>query len=311
MLWKQALQMNRPVLLLGSGSNVLFLENYTGIVLLNRIKGIVIQEDAEAWYVHVGAGELWHDLVTYTINRQIPGLENLALIPGYTGSAPIQNIGAYGVELQDFCKYVDIIQLDNGKKIRLSALECQFGYRDSIFKHNYRDNYAIVAVGLRFSKFWRPVLNYGELRLLNPHHITPRQIFDTVCTMRRNKLPNPKIGNAGSFFKNPLIDTKTATQLLTCYPDIPYYPQTNGGVKIAAGWLIDRCKLKGYQFGNAAVYEKQALILINVGHANGSEIATLAKYVRDYVADKFAIWLEPEVRFIGAEGEVDAIGALS
>ncbi|PLK57793.1 UDP-N-acetylenolpyruvoylglucosamine reductase [Candidatus Palibaumannia cicadellinicola] len=310
MLWKHALQINRPALLLGSGSNVLFLENYTGTVLLNRIKGIVIREDAEAWYLHVGAGEVWHDLVIYTLERKIPGLENLALIPGYIGSAPIQNIGAYGVALQDLCEYVDIIQLDHGTKLRLNALECQFGYRDSIFKHRYRENVAIVAVGLRLSKFWRPVLNYGNLKQLDTHNVTPRQIFDTICAMRRNKLPNSKTGNAGSFFKNPLIDTKTAAQLLACYPDAPYSPQTNGGIKLAAGWLIDRCKLKGYQVGHAAVYEKQALILINIGQASGLEIATLAKYVRYIVADKFAIWLEPEVRFIGAEGEVDAIGAL-
>ncbi|AKZ66036.1 UDP-N-acetylmuramate dehydrogenase [Candidatus Palibaumannia cicadellinicola] len=312
MLWRNALKSNRPVLLLGSGSNVLFLDHFNGTIILNRIKGLIIKEDKHSWYLHAGAGEVWHDIVTYTINRNIPGLENLALIPGYIGSAPIQNIGAYGIELKNVCEYVDIIQLDNGNKYRLSTIECMFSYRDSIFKHYYRDKVAIVAVGLRLSKNWQPVLSYGNLMLLDKHKVTPLQIFNLVCAIRINQLPDiTKTGNAGSFFKNPLINTKKIAQLVTCYPTIPYFSQNNGMVKLVAGWLIDKCQLKGYKFGNAAVYEKKASILININNnASGIEILALAKYIRYFVANKFAIWLEPEVRFIGSEGEVDAIKTL-
>ncbi|UVK78601.1 MAG: UDP-N-acetylenolpyruvoylglucosamine reductase [Sodalis sp. Ffu] len=313
MLWRQANKENRPILLLGGGSNVLFLESYSGTVLLNRVKGITINEDNEAWHLHVGAGEIWHELVIYSLKRQMPGLENLALIPGCVGSAPIQNIGAYGVELQQLCEYVDILQLKTEKKSRISATECQFSYRKSIFvKHHLRHDYAIVAVGLRLRKTWKPVLSHGDLTKLDLHSVTPRQIFDAVCTTRRNKLPDPAMaGNAGSFFKNPVLKAKTANQLLTHYPDAPHYLQPDGRVKLAAGWLIDHCKLKGYQLGDAVVHDKQALVLINIGQATGDEIAALARYVRRQVAKKFAIWLEPEVRFIASQGEVDAIGVLS
>lgn len=311
MLWRQASK-GKPVLLLGGGSNVLFLDNYSGTVLLNRIKGITIREDKEAWHLHVGAGEIWHKLVTYSLERKMSDLENLALIPGYVGSAPIQNIGAYGVELQQICEYVEILQLKTGEKRRLSASECQFGYRESIFKNYLRDNCAIVAVGLRLRKIWQPIINYGDLAQLDAHSVTPRQIFDIICTIRRSKFPDPNMaGNAGSFFKNPIIGAEKASQLLKRYPDAPYYPQPNGGIKLAAGWLIDRCQLKGYQLGRAAVHDKQALVLINYGQATGGEVAALARYVRRQVGNKFAIWLEPEVRFIAAQGEVDAVRVLA
>lgn len=311
--WQDAMKKNLPVLLLGEGSNVLFLEDFLGTVLLNRIKGITITEDENAWHLHVGAGEKWHDLVNYSLDLNMPGLENLALIPGCVGSAPVQNIGAYGVELKDVCEYVDILLLDNGKKRRLSAVECQFAHRQSVFMHSYRDNCAIVAVGLKLKKAWKPVLRYADLSKLNANNITPREIFDIVCAIRRRKLPDPEqIGNAGSFFKGPVINAKDAAQLLKCYPDAPHYPQPNGDVKIAAGWLIERCQLKGLKLGGAAVYEKHALVLINdTGHATGDDIAALATYIRQQVAHKFAIWLEPEVRFIAADGEVDAISFLS
>lgn len=304
-LWQESIVKNEPILLLGEGSNVLFLENFNGTVVLNRIKGIVASEDVDAWHLHVGAGELWHDLVIYTLDQNMPGLENLALIPGCVGSAPIQNIGAYGIEFHQFCEYVDVIHLVDGKRRRFSAIECQFGYRDSIFKHYFRENYAIVAVGLRLHKAWRPTLNYGELIHLDPNSITPRRIFDTVCVIRRSKIPDPKlIGNAGSFFKNPIVDANTAHRLQTLYPDAPNYLQTDGRVKFAAGWLIDHCQLKGYRIGDAAVHNNQALVLINVGQATGSDIMALAKHVHQKVAEKFSIRLESEVRLIGAEGEV-------
>ncbi|MCR3756820.1 MAG: UDP-N-acetylenolpyruvoylglucosamine reductase [Sodalis sp. Ppy] len=311
-LWRQATARKLPVLVLGGGSNVLFLENYAGTALLNRIKGIAVSEDADAWYVHAGAGELWDDLVNACLDLSIPGLENLALIPGYVGSAPIQNIGAYGVELQQFCEYVDVIQLETSVKRRLSAAECQFGYRESIFKHDLCEHYAIVAVGLRLTKSWRPVLHYGALTYLDTRRVTPRQIYDTVCAARRSKLPDPTLtGNAGSFFKNPVISAFETEHLLRCYPDVPHYIQPDGKVKLAAGWLIECCGLKGYQLDGAAVHDKQMLVLINTGKTSGSNIAALARYVRRQVADRFAIWLEPEVRFISAQGEVDAVEIIS
>ncbi|CUX96561.1 UDP-N-acetylmuramate dehydrogenase [Candidatus Doolittlea endobia] len=311
-LWRQAADNATPALVLGSGSNVLFLENYVGTVLLNRIEGLTIEEHPDAWHLHVSAGEMWHDLVRTCLEQDMPGLENLALIPGCVGAAPIQNIGAYGVELRQFCNYVDVLQLVNGTLLRLNATECQFGYRDSVFKHVLRERYAIVAVGLRLAKAWQPVLTYGDLARLNPQRVTPRLIYDMVCTMRRTKIPDPIFqGNAGSFFKNPVVDALKATQLLSRYPDAPHYPQSEGRVKLAAGWLIDRCGLKGYRLGNAAVHDKQALVLVNVNNATGEDISALARYVRQQVAKRFGVWLEPEVRFIGAFGEVNAVKAIT
>lgn len=305
--WQHALKEDRPILLLGAGSNVIFLDNFAGVVLLNRIKGITLREDLDTWYLHVGAGEIWHDLVTYSIDQNMPGLENLALIPGYVGSAPIQNIGAYGVELRQVCEYVDILLLVDGERRRISADECQFAYRESIFKHQ-RGNCAIVAVGLKLKKAWKPILSYGELAHFDVNSITPYQIFDAVCAVRCSKLPDPAhIGNAGSFFKNPVIDAASSDQLLKFYPNAPHYTQPDGKVKLAAAWLIDRCQLKGYKIGGASVHDKQALVLINNGQATGSDIAELAKYVRQKVADKFGIWLEPEVCFIGTYGEIDVV----
>ncbi len=312
MYWQKAKRQSLPVLLVGSGSNILFLEDFSGTLLLNRIMGINVTEDENAWHVHVGAGEDWHGLVSFTLEQGMAGLENLALIPGRTGSAPIQNIGAYGVELKKVCEYVDLVDLYSGAKKRLSAAECRFGYRDSIFKHDYRESYAIVAVGFILNKTWCPVLTYGDLTRLDSRSATPRQVFDTVCAMRRGKLPDPAVmGNAGSFFKNPVVNAEAAQNLLRHYPDAPHYPQPSGDMKLAAGWLIDQCALKGFRLGAAAVHAKQALVLVNSGHATGGEIAALARYIRRQVAEKFNVWLEPEVRFIAADGEVDAVGVLS
>nr|WP_314427646.1 UDP-N-acetylmuramate dehydrogenase [uncultured Erwinia sp.] len=310
--WQLSQRQNEPTLLLGEGSNVLFIEDFSGQVIINRLKGIEIQEHNDAWLLHVGAGENWHQLVELTLNEGVPGLENLALIPGCAGSAPIQNIGAYGVELEQVCAYVDVINLADGHIQRLTSEQCLFGYRDSIFKHQYRDSFAIVALGLRLSKAWKPVLSYGDLKELDPQTVTPRQIFDAVCHMRRSKLPDPRVtGNAGSFFKNPLVSAEAATELQKNYPTIPLYPQETGDVKLAAGWLIDRCELKGFSQGGAAVHGKQALVLINSENATGKDIVDLARIVRQRVAEKFNVWLEPEVRFIAANGEINAVEALA
>lgn len=307
-VWQSANALHQPVLILGEGSNVLFLDTFHGTVIINRIKGIEVTEQPEAWQLHIGAGENWHRLVEHTLQLGMAGLENLALIPGCVGSSPIQNIGAYGVELQRVCAYVDCVELATGKTQRVSATECRFGYRDSIFKHEYQDRYAIVAVGLRLMKQWQPVLTYGDLARLDPATVTPQQVFDSVCHMRRTKLPDPKIsGNAGSFFKNPVVAKDVAEALLSQFPNAPHYPQPDGSVKLAAGWLIDQCELKGVSIGGAAVHRQQALVLINAGNATSEDVVNLAHLVREKVGEKFNVWLEPEVRFIGQTGEVNAV----
>lgn len=310
--WLSSQKTQRPFLLLGEGSNVLFLENFAGIVVLNRIKGIEVTERADEWLLHVGAGENWHQLVVYTLAHNIPGLENLALIPGCVGSAPIQNIGAYGIELQSLCEYVDVMNLETRDVIRLSARECHFGYRESVFKHAYREGYAIIAVGFRLNKNWQPKLTYGDLTRLDASRVTPQQIFDSVCQMRRSKLPDPTVtGNAGSFFKNPIVDITLAENLRKQYPAMPFYPQADGQVKLAAGWLVEQAGLKGFCLGGASVHQQQALVLINKDDATGDDVKALATHVRNTVAGIFSVWLEPEVRFISSLGETNAVEALS
>lgn len=310
--WRTAQDNNEPVLVLGEGSNVLFLEDFAGTVILNRIMGAEFTEQPDSWLLHVGAGENWHHLVERTLSQGIPGLENLAMIPGCAGSSPIQNIGAYGVELKDVCHYVDCLELNTGQRVRLPATACQFGYRDSIFKHAFQDKYVIIAIGLLLNKHWTPVLSYGDLVRLDKSSVTPSQVFDTVCHMRQTKLPDPRIqGNAGSFFKNPVISQEQAEELQAQYPNMPRYAQPGGTVKLAAGWLIDQCALKGHRIGGAAVHQQQALVLINEDAATSQDIVALAHYVRDCVSKKFNVWLEPEVRFISRHGEVSAVEAIA
>lgn len=302
--WKKDYNRGLSLLILGEGSNVLFLENYKGVVLLNRIKGIFITENRTEWKLHVGAGEKWSELVVRTINNNIPGLENLACIPGCVGAAPINNIGAYGIELSQVCEYVDVLELQNGNRIRFNCSDCYFQYRESIFK-NYLYKYIIIFVGLKLNKFWKPVLHYAELRYLDINSVTPRQILNMIILIRQKKLPNPIInGNAGSFFKNPIVNHTIASSLLKEYSNMPYYLQSDGKIKLLAGWLIEHCKLKGYILGEVSVYHKQALVLINHRQkATGTEVAALALYIHNKVLNKFNIYLEPEVRFIGSSGE--------
>lgn len=303
-------KINEPIIVLGEGSNVLFTEDFEGTVVINRLKGIQIQEQDDAWCLHVNGGENWHDLVEHTLRENMPGLENLALIPGCVGSAPVQNIGAYGVELKEVCEYVDLLNLNDGTVKRMSNEECHFGYRESIFKH--LPEHVIVAVGFRLKKNWQPALHYGELRELNRNTVTPRRIFETVCKVRRSKLPDPKItGNAGSFFKGPIVSQNRAEELLRQYPDMPHYQHSNNQMKIPAGWLIDRCQLKGFRIGDAAVSATHALVLVNFGNAAGKDIVSVARHVRQKVAHTFGIYLEPEVRFIAAHGFITAKEALA
>ncbi|MGR5144828.1 UDP-N-acetylmuramate dehydrogenase [Photobacterium sp. DNB23_23_1] len=303
-IWQDERYRELPKLILGQGSNILFCEDFAGVVILNRIVGIDVEETAQAFMLHVGAGEDWHRLVTQTVEQGMPGLENLALIPGCVGSSPIQNIGAYGVELKDICAYVDTVELETGKQRRLTAAECQFGYRDSIFKHALKDSHAITAVGLKLLKAWKPVVSYGPLAQFKPDIVTAREILSAVCDIRQAKLPDPKVlGNAGSFFKNPLVEPDVVKHLLAQYPAMPHYPQPDNLEKLAAGWLIDQCQLKGHQIGGARVHDQQALVLVNYHHADVQDVLQLAQYVVDCVKDKFGIQLEHEVRFMAAAQE--------
>ena len=294
---------SQPRLVLGGGSNVLFCNDFAGLVVLNRLKGIQLQDEGEHWLLHVAAGEGWHQLVCHALQQGWYGLENLALIPGTVGAAPVQNIGAYVVELASVCAYVEAFNWQSGQLERINAVDCHFGYRDSIFKHACQNSHFITAVGLRLPKAWTPVLGYGPLAALGDAP-TAQAIFDTVCATRSAKLPDPAVlGNAGSFFKNPVVTTALADTLKQQYPHMPCYPAGEGGAKLAAGWLIDQCGLKGFAIGRAAVHQEQALVLVNLGGASAMELIALAAHVRDSVEQKFGVVLEHEVRFMGLTGE--------
>lgn len=297
-------QLKQPIMIIGEGSNTLFTCDFAGTVVVNRIKGITITETQNEWCLRVGAGEIWHEVVSQTISQNIPGLENLALIPGCVGSAPIQNIGAYGVEFQKVADYVELLELASGKIITIT--DGHYGYRESIFKQQYSQGYAVIYVGIKLPKQWQPVLTYGELKNFDPQMVTAQMVFDKVCEIRRSKLPDPKVlGNGGSFFKNPVVDKKIAEQLLEKYPTMPIYPQANNQVKLAAGWLIDQCGLKGYQIGGAAVHQQQALVLVNKHNATAQDVVALARYIRNTVLQQFSVNLSPEIRFIGSTGEIN------
>lgn len=307
--WQQAKTKQQPVLILGSGSNTLFTADFDGVVIINGIGGIHSTETEEAYLIRVGAGVLWHDLVQKTLAAGQPGLENLALIPGTVGSAPIQNIGAYGVEFKQFAHYVEIVHLATGK--RQIIYDGQYGYRDSIFKHKYRNDVAILYVGLRLPKKWQPALEYGDLRTLAGKAPTADCIFRFVCSVRQQKLPDPTIvGNGGSFFKNPIISNEVYARIKHKHGPIPCYEVDEDRVKLAAGWLIEQAGLKGFVLGEAAVHDKQALVIINKGHANSAAIIALASLIRHRVRCCFGVELVPEIRFIGCEGEIDPVKVL-
>ena len=297
-------QSQLPMLILGGGSNIVLCEDFLGTVVLVETKGIDISEDENNHYLSVAAGESWHDLVCFCLQKGIAGLENMALIPGTVGAAPIQNIGAYGVELEQFCDWVDYLDLDSGKQIRLPADQCKFAYRDSVFKNELLGTSVITRVGFKLSKVWQPQLGYGPLREFDAKQVTPKQVFDCICATRIAKLPDPAVyGNAGSFFKNPVIESAQFDSLTTVYPDIVGYPHGVDQIKVAAGWLIDKAGLKGYQIGGAAVHTEQALVLINKGNATSDDVLALAKSIVKKIEVKFGITLEAEPRMITATGE--------
>lgn len=302
---KSALQQNKPTLILGGGSNILFCEDFAGLIVKVDLSGVEVIESEESYLLTIGAGENWHQLVTDCIDKGMDGLENLALIPGVVGAAPVQNIGAYGSEFKDFCESVEYIDLSTGELIILTAAQCQFAYRDSIFKTSALKNALITQVSLRLKKAWEPKRRYGALNNINETQpLSAKAIYQSVCQIRSEKLPDPaKLGNAGSFFKNPVVSKNIADQLLTRYPTMPHYPQDDKTIKLAAGWLIDQANLKGKQVGGAAVHQQQALVLVNQNNATALDVVKLAALVRDTIKTQFNVELEHEVRFIGALGE--------
>lgn len=289
-----------PKFILGGGSNIVLTRDMPQVVLKIEVRGIrLVEERADAWIVEAGAGESWHELVAWTLDHGMPGLENMALIPGTIGAAPVQNIGAYGVELKDRFESLDAVDLVTGRSVTLGPRICAFAYRDSVFKHSLANRSVITRVRLRLPRPWQPVLGYLDIaRRMQETGVpapTPRQVFDWVCAIRRAKLPDPAtIGNAGSFFKNPVVTAEQCRDIIGRDPEIVHYLLPDGTIKLAAGWMIDACGWKGKTVGGAAVYEKQALVLVNRGGAIGSEVMTLARAIQESVYGRFGIRLEPE-----------------
>jgi len=296
--------------ILGEGSNTLFVEDNTPVIIKPDFLGVTVNETKDYYEVNAACGENWHDLVCFCINKGIHGLENLALIPGSVGAAPVQNIGAYGVEVADFIESVVWFDFSENKSQLLTNAQCQFGYRNSIFKNDLKNKGVITNIILRFTKSWQAKLNYQGLNCL-PENCSAIDIMNTVIAIRNTKLPDPKIiPNAGSFFKNPVISAEQFSILKSIHPDIPHYPQDNDRVKLAAGWLIEKSALKGFQMNGAAVHDKQALVLTNINSASGNDVKNLAIHVQQKVFELFQIRLEPEVRIIGQYGEV-TLGGIS
>ena len=311
-----------PKFVLGGGSNIVLTGDVKAVVLKVELLGCrLLDETPKAFIVQAGAGENWHDLVAWTLQNGYPGLENLALIPGTVGGSPVQNIGAYGVELQDRFESLDAVDLVSGARFTLDAAQCGFGYRDSVFKHTgthvgnpgLAGRAMITKVRFRLPKPWKPVLGYADIdkKMLQTQISKPtaQQIFDWVCEIRRAKLPDPAVmGNAGSFFKNPTVTAEQCADIIAREPRIVHYRMDNGSIKLAAGWLIDACGWKGKSVGQAGVYEKQALVLVNRGSsrngsaataglsdgATGGEVMLLAKAIQTSVYERFGILLEPE-----------------
>ncbi len=295
---------DKPLLIVGGGSNLLFTGNFKGIVVHLINKGIeIISRSDDSVIVKASAGENWHEFVTYCVKQGFGGIENLSLIPGNVGSCPIQNIGAYGVEVKDTILSVDAVDLHTGELLNFSNKECRFGYRDSIFKRDLKGKFAVCSV--TFQLKLNPVvqLEYGaitqELSEMGIENPTIADVSKAVCSIRHSKLPDPKmLGNAGSFFKNPTVDEKFAEKLAETFPKLVSYPLGKEKVKLAAGWLIEQCGWKGFRDGDAGVHEKQSLVLVNYGNATGSNILTLAHRIQNSVYERFGVKLEMEVNVI-------------
>ncbi|MBD2702505.1 UDP-N-acetylmuramate dehydrogenase [Spirosoma sp. BT702] len=297
---------NKPKLILGGGSNVLLCQDFDGLVVKMNIQGIdVVREDDDHIYLKAGAGVIWHELVQYCVTRNFAGLENLSLIPGTVGAAPMQNIGAYGVELEQVFESLTAIDRQAGEKRTFAHADCAFGYRESIFKRALKNQYIITSVTFQLNKRATFHTRYGAIQeTLTQMGITDdtlsiKAISEAVIRIRRSKLPDPaQIGNAGSFFKNPEIPKNQFDTLKEQFPELPGYPIGDTLVKVPAGWLIEQAGWKGYRSGDAGVHAKQALVLVNYGHASGNEIMALAKRIQESVATTFGIAISPEVNLI-------------
>jgi len=305
---KECLEESNPVLLkmiLGGGSNILLTKDFDGLVLKNEVSGIkIINEDEEFIFINAGAGVKWHSFVMFCVNNNLGGVENLSLIPGNVGASPMQNIGAYGVEVKDVFYQLEAFHLQEKVRTTFSAKDCEFGYRESVFKNKYKDQFAILNVTYRLKK--NPVYNisYGaietELQKKNVKELSVKAISDAVISIRSSKLPDPKIiGNAGSFFKNPIIKSHELYALKEPIDqNIPFYKIDEEHFKIPAGWLIEKCGWKGFRKGDIGCYEKQALVLVNYGNATGKEIYNLSEEIKISVKEKFGIELEREVNIL-------------
>lgn len=298
--WKRV-----PKFILGGGSNILFTNDFAGLVIKNEMLGIeCIREDDHHIWLKVGAGVNWHSLVMYCVDHGYAGIENLSLIPGTVGAAPMQNIGAYGVELKDIFHELEAVRIEDGKLIIFNHDQCEFGYRDSIFKTQYKNQFVIVNVTLRLHKQSQFNVTYGAiqetLKKMNVKELTVKTVSDAVIHIRRSKLPDPKeIGNAGSFFKNAIIPLEQFKQLQQIFPDIPHFNTHSPDlVKVASGWLIEQCGWKGKRHGSVGVYDKQALVIVNYGAATGAAVQELVKQIQDSVFARFGIQLIPEVNIL-------------
>jgi UDP-N-acetylmuramate dehydrogenase len=289
-----------PKFILGGGSNLLLTRDVDAVVVKVDIASLrVLEDDARSTLIEVGAGESWHGVVEWTLDQGYAGLENLALIPGTAGAAPVQNIGAYGLELSDRLESVDVVDFVTGRCATLPAAHCRLGYRDSVFKRELAGKSLITAIRLRLPKPWVPITGYADVeRWLQRQQCTdptPRTVFDAVCAIRRSKLPDPaQLGNAGSFFKNPVVNRTIRNEILEEHPDIVSYPLEDGTYKLAAAWMIAACGWKGQSLGGAGVHEQQPLVLVNRGGATGKDILALAQAVQASVEEKFGLRLEPE-----------------
>lgn len=296
--------MNTEKLILGGGSNLLFTKNFDGLVIKNNLKGIeLIKEDADFYFVKAGAGEVWNQFVMHCVANNYAGLENLSLIPGNVGASPMQNIGAYGAEIKDHFFELQALHIKDKKTHTFSNDDCKFGYRESVFKRDLKNQYIITSVTFKLLK--KPELNtrYGaiekEMEAMGVTEINIQAISKAVCNIRSSKLPNPaEIGNAGSFFKNPEVTREKYESLKGQFPAVVGYDLENGNVKLAAGWLIEQCGWKGKTIGDAGVHKLQALVLVNYGKATGEDIFNLSQKVMDSVKETFGVELEREVNII-------------
>lgn len=293
------------VLWLGGGSNILLMEDYSGLVVHMENKGIrEISRSDGMVCIEAQAGEIWHDFVRHTLDLGLSGLENLSLIPGTVGASPVQNIGAYGVEVKDVIHSVRCFDLDTETFVELDNAACHFAYRESLFKQEGKGRYVIVSVKFILKEQFAANLKYGDLsaavaEICAGREPTAKDVSDAVCAIRNSKLPNPKIlGNVGSFFKNPVVSAEKAAALSSKYTNMPQYPQPDGTVKLAAGWLIDQCRLKGFQIGGAAVHERQALVLVNKNNAQAQDVYQLAQHICRTVNDKFQVQLHAEPNWL-------------